>query len=143
MKTAMLRRMQAYQATALFSVLFALLGFSYNVWRMEISEQNNNVRTASFEMLKELSELEQLVYIAHYDQDLQAGSPRKGWIKVGLINELSLLLDPQVAMQAKALHGVWSAHWPTLHDQQASAEAVVNAIEQVRTALRQVLINLD
>lgn len=143
MKTAMLRRMQAYQATALFSVLFALLGFSYNVWRMEISEQNNNVRTASFEMLKELSELEQLVYIAHYDQDLQAGSPRKGWIKVGLINELSLLLDPQVAMQAKALHGVWSAHWPTLHDQKASAEAVVNAIDQVRTALRQVLINLD
>ena len=41
-------KLQLYQLTVIFSVLFALVGFSYNVWRMEVSEQNNNIRTACF-----------------------------------------------------------------------------------------------
>ena len=68
---SLLRRMKVYQATALFSVLFALLGFSYNVWRMEVTEQNSNVRDAAFELLLQLAELEQVVYAAHYDNDLE------------------------------------------------------------------------
>lgn len=42
---------------------------------MKISEQNNTIRTESFEMLVELSSQKQLVYIAHYDGDLDEGSP--------------------------------------------------------------------
>jgi hypothetical protein len=39
-------------------MLFSLLGSLYNVWRMEISEQNNTIPTANFEILVELSSLE-------------------------------------------------------------------------------------
>ncbi len=45
----------------IYSLLFALLGFSYNVWRMEVTEENANARTACFELLLVRSELEQLV----------------------------------------------------------------------------------
>jgi hypothetical protein len=51
------KRFQLYSMTLFLSVIFALVGFSYNVWRMEASEQNNNIRTACFEMLLELSAL--------------------------------------------------------------------------------------
>lgn len=92
-----------FQLTAVFSMLFALVGFSYNVWRMEITEYNNNVRSASFELLLQLSELESIIYAAHYDQDVIQGSPRKGWIKVNLIADLSVVTEPDIQTAAEAL----------------------------------------
>jgi len=41
------RKFKAYYFTAVFSMIFAVTGFSYNAWRMEVSEANNNIRTAS------------------------------------------------------------------------------------------------
>ena len=77
MKTPTLSKLHLYQLTVIFSVLFALLGFTYNVWRMEVTEENSNIRTASFEVLLTLSSLEQLVYSAHYDGDEQEGNPHE------------------------------------------------------------------
>lgn len=71
-------KLKLYYLTAIFSLIFSLLGFSYNAWRMEVSEDNSNIREAAFEVLKELGELEQIVYALHYDHDQTSGSPRKG-----------------------------------------------------------------
>jgi len=88
MNTQIIKRLPLYQVTVIFSVLFALIGFSYNVWRMEVSEENSNIRTACFEMLINLSSLEQLIYAAHYDADKDEGNPDK---KRGRIYFSSLL----------------------------------------------------
>ncbi|QEQ97399.1 hypothetical protein [Neptunomonas concharum] len=143
MDKVFLKRIQVYQATAIFSVIFALVGFSYNVWRMEISEENNNIRTAAFEMLKELADLEQLVYVAHYDGDEKEGSPRKGWVSVGLINELSILAGDNVQMRAQSLHEIWSKHWSSMPTEMDSVNAIIESIEQVRIEIRGVLISLE
>jgi len=132
-----------YQITLIFSILFSLLGFSYNVWRMEISEQNNTIRTASFEMLVELSSLEQLVYIAHYDGDLEQGSPRKGWVKVGLINDLSVLADPSVEQSSDNLVLVWSNHWNGVGTDKTSVDNIVAAIDVVRAEIKRLLKSLE
>ncbi|MCL1123885.1 hypothetical protein [Shewanella surugensis] len=71
-----------FQLTAIFSALFALVGFSYNVWRMEISEHNTTVRSASFELLLQLAELESIIYANFYDKNIRqrqqcAGSYRR------------------------------------------------------------------
>ena len=137
------QRLKVYQATALFSVLFALLGFSYNVWRMEVTEHNSNVRSASFELLLQLAELEQLVYAAHYDGDTVTGNPRVGWVKVGLINDLGHTCGPGVVRAAAELKSVWSQHWETLPGQRASADAVVAAIDATREEVQGVLQTLD
>lgn len=137
------RRLKVYQATALFSVLFALLGFSYNVWRMEVSEHNSNVRDASFELLLQLAELEQLVYAAHYDQDPQRGNPRIGWVTVGLVADLSIACGEQVRHASLALKQVWGEHWDRLPGERASADAVVAAIDDTRLQVQQVLLQLD
>jgi hypothetical protein len=138
-----LRKMKIYQATAIFSVLFALVGFSYNVWRMESSEHNDTVRNASFEILLQLAELEQLVYAAHYDHDRSVGSPRIGWVKVGLIADLSYNSAAPVQLASGQLKEVWSAHWQTLPGERVSADAIVAAIDVTRMAVQHALRQLD
>lgn len=136
-------KLRYYQLTVIFSILFALLGFSYNVWRMEVSEQNNNIRTAGFEILINLASLEQLIYAAHYDGDLKQGSPRKGWVLVGLINDLSTLTDTAVAEKTSELKRQWSASWDKIGHEQAAVDEVVRAIDEVRAELKQLLTSLD
>ncbi|MFT6957463.1 MAG: hypothetical protein ACJAYC_002474 [Halieaceae bacterium] len=136
-------RMKWYQATALFSIFFAVVGFSYNVWRMEITEHNSNVREASFETLLQLAELEQLVFAAHYDQDPVAGNPRNGWVKVGLIADLSVSCSSPVNIAAETLRGVWSSSWRKLPTDRMAAEGIVVAIDHVRSEVLEGLTMLD
>jgi hypothetical protein len=76
------KKLRLYYITTIFSLVFAVVGFSYNAWRLEVSKDNNNIRTASFEVLKNLAEFEQVLFSAHYDQDEVSGNPRLGWIKI-------------------------------------------------------------
>ena len=137
------KKMHFYQVTVIFSVFFALVGFSYNVWRMEVSEENDNIRLASFEILLELSALEQLVYTAYYDHDVKEGSPRKGWVKVGLIADMSTLTTNPVKTKTDILKQTWSEHWETMASNQDSVKEIVNAIETVRSEIKQLLSSLQ
>lgn len=136
-------RIQLYQLTVIFSVLFALVGFSYNVWRMEVSEQNSNIRTACFEILLEASALEQLVYAAHYDRDKDEGNPRKGWVKVGLISDLSVLTTEPVEKRAATLKDVWASSWNTMHADKGSVDTIVAAIDSLRAEVKLVMKSLE
>jgi len=136
-------KFKLYQITVIFSMLFALVGFSYNVWRMEVSEQNNTIRTASFEMLVELSSLEQLIYTAHYDGDVAEGSPRKAWVKVGLIVDLSVLTAPSVQHKANTLKGVWAANWDSISHDNNAVNNVVTEIDIVRSEIKLLLKSLE
>jgi len=136
-------KVSIFQLTAVFSMLFALVGFSYNVWRMEITEYNSNMRSASFELLLQLSELEGIVYAAHYDQDTVAGNPRKGWIKVNLIADLSMITEAEIKDSAIQLKQEWQANWQTMTDSESSAVAVVEAIDHTREEVRLLLSKLD
>tara|TARA_R110002050_G_scaffold57423_3_gene128890 strand:- start:46319 stop:46750 length:432 start_codon:yes stop_codon:yes gene_type:complete len=143
MKNQFYKKFQLYQLAVIFSLLFSLVGFSYNVWRMEISEENNNIRTACFEMLINLSSLEQLIYTAYYDGNTLESSPRIGWVKVGLIGDLSALTDQSVEKSSTILKASWSAHWNTLTTNQDSVDALVIAIDSVRTEIKGLLTSLE
>jgi len=132
-----------YQLAVIFSLLFALIGFSYNVWRLEVSEQNSTIRTACFEMLLELSALEQLVYSAHYDKNTIDGSPRKGWVKVGLISDLSLLTSPDIRNTSTGLLDIWSQHWNDMSRNRQSVDTIISAIEKVRSSIKTDLLALE
>lgn len=137
------KKFQLYQLTVVFSVLFSLIGFSYNVWRMEVSEENNNIRTASFEMLINLSSLEQLIYTAHYDGNTPESSPRIGWVKVGLIGDLSALTDTAVEKKATILREYWAENWDTVTTSQDSVDTMVEAIDSVRSEIKVLLTSLE
>jgi len=132
-----------YYLATIISIVFALVGFSYNLWRLEVSEANNTIRIASFEVFKELAALEQLVYAAHYDKNTEQGNPRAGWVKVGLIVDMSVLISQPVSAEARLLKTEWTQHWPTIAASRDSANAVVTAIDAVRSKISAVLVALD
>ena len=136
-------RINLYQIAVIFSVLFTLIVFSYNVWRMEVSEKNNNIRTASFEILINLSSLEQLVYAAHYDNDIKEGNPRKGWVIVGLIDDLSVLTNDEVKSKTSKLDNVWSVNWEKMPTSQRSVVQIVEGIDSVRYEIKTLLNSLE
>ncbi|KZN34322.1 hypothetical protein [Pseudoalteromonas luteoviolacea] len=138
----MRQKLQLYQISVIFSMVFALIGFSYNTWRLEVTEHNSNIRLACFEILKELAALEQLVYIAHYDGDMVTASPRKGWIKVGLIQDFSYLTNEEVKNKAATLHTTWSNNWESIATSNQSVELIVRDIDNVKTNIKALLITL-
>ncbi|MFT7560700.1 MAG: hypothetical protein ACI93R_002622 [Flavobacteriales bacterium] len=136
------RKMHSYYLTAIASVIFAVVGFSYNAWRMEASENNSNLRTAAFQIILELAEFEQILYSAHYDKDPIEGSPRKAWVKVGLVNELSMLMHKPVQDRAQELVDTWQKHWPTL-EEKTSIDVLVKKVDALRTEIRNGIEALD
>lgn len=124
-------------------MVVAVIGFSYNAWRMELTEDNNNIRTASFEVLTVLSELEQIIYAAHYDKDMQEGNPRKAWVKVGLIVDLSGLISQQVEKEADNLKELWASNWQSVKDNEVTTQKLIDQIDKVRISIKMDLKNLQ
>lgn len=136
-------KLRVYQTTAIFSMILAVFGFSYNIWRMEVTEKNNSSREACFELLLQLSELEQLVYAAHYDKNKELGNPRNGWIKVGLIGDLSFVTELPVREKAVDLKNVWQSNWSAMEESRVATDKIVDAIDEVRLAVRLVIASLE
>ncbi len=137
------KHLKNYLLVAIFSMLFALVGFGYNAWRLEATEDNSNIRAASFQVLIELAELEQIVFLAHYDQDLQTGNPRIGWVKVGIINDLSTFISEQVGNDAVSLRQVWSANWQQMANSKPAVMAITQSIDVVRATVKLELNQLN
>lgn len=137
------RKLTAYYLTAIFSLIFAVIGFSYNTWRLEVTEDNSNIRMASFEVFSHLAKLEQNIYAAHYDQNSIEGSPRKGWVQVGLIVDLSMLISPKVEKNAQDLRSLWSEQWQQIPTQQVTVNQLIKKIDKVRIEIKATLINLQ
>jgi len=132
------------QSLAIISLCVAFSALGYNTWRNEQTEHNRNVREAGFEMLIHVGELQRIVYLAHFDADPVAGNPRRGWVEVLVLRDLSRLMPASGRRRADALHDAWSAHWGGLggDDDQAVA-AIDHAIKDLRDDIVAVLESLD
>lgn len=98
---------------------------------------------AAFEVLLQLSELEQVIYAAHYDQNQVEGSPRKGWVKIGLVRDLSVLISPQVDAQSMQLKTLWNNGWSQLKNDEKIVRQLVDKIDDVRSTIKIELSNLQ
>ena len=129
---------------ALISVFIAVSSLSYNTWRNEESEHNRNQRMASFEVLLKIGELQELVFHSHYDRDVvEKGTPRTGWALVLTIRDLSGVLEAPLPGISEHLVATWGEHWQRLGADQASADAILGGIEEVRVETLVLLRDLD
>lgn len=130
-----LRRQLRDNAVALISLVVALSSLAYNTWRNERTEHNRNIRTATFELLTKLADLERVVFLAHYDHDTAGGSPRTGWTYVLVIRDLSAVVPAPVPAQAAELQRVWSGNWEGLgRDDETAVNRIDDAIVKLRYA---------
>ena len=147
-------------AVALISLVVALTSLGYSTWRNEHSEYNRNQRQASFEILAKLGDLQELVFLNHYDCNvILRGNPRTGWVMVQTIQDLTLALEDMAPQSAAALKDVWQSNWVGLEyvDEDAcrsrsderridglnSTESILAAITTVRSDVLEVLHSLD
>ena len=118
---------------ALVSLTVALASFGYTAWRMERSETNLTTRQAAFQLLTALGQMQEVVYLAHYDHDAIRGSPRSGWVFVMTINDFSATMPAPVQARAADLLAAWRDHWEGLMaTRDADADAISNALEACR-----------
>lgn len=130
------QKLTSYYLTAIFSLVFAVAGFTYNTWRLEVTEDNNNIRTASFAVLTLLSEFEQNIFAAYYDSNPVEGSPRIGWVKVGLIVDMSTLISEDVEIESTKLKQLWSNEWENVFDERDSVDQLTAQIDVIRADIK-------
>jgi hypothetical protein len=130
-------------SVAIISLVVALSSLGYNTWRNEATENNRNIRTASFEVLKSLGELQIIADHAHYEKDQIQGNPITGWGRVLLIRDLCHVISDPAAQSATALHKTWGNNWSTLGKQPGSIEAITKQIDAVRQDVLAALETLD
>jgi len=130
-------------AVALISLAIAIAGLSYNTWRNERNEVNNNMRVASFELLSTLSELKELVYLGHYDHDTQRGNPRIGWTYVVTLGDLGELLPEPLPQKTRQLNQVWSDNWEGVGSNQSNVDKIDAAIDELRTSTLQLIKTIN
>ncbi len=130
-------------SVALISLAIALSSLAYNTWRNEQTEANRNVRTAGIELLLKLGELDRVVFISHYDKDEVRGNPRSGWAYVLTITDLAALTSEPPMSSSTDLLRVWRENWPSLGENDASADLISAGIDQLRNDVLSVLAALD
>ena len=128
---------------ALISVLIAVSALFYSTWRLEVTEENRNIRIASFESLRTLTDLQLLIDYAYYDKDAERGNPIKGWSYVIYVNDLSSAISPDVKTNSKALYQSWQENWENVSDQPDAQKTVTLSITQTRESILRAMKSLD
>lgn len=130
-------------SVAIISLVVALSSLGYNTYRNEATENNRNIRTASFEVLKALGELQIIADHAHYEMDAVQGSSITGWGRVLLIRDLCRVISETTTDSSLELHKVWGNNWSGLGEQSDSIKAVTGQIDRVREDVLTALAALD
>lgn len=120
-------------AVAIISLIVALSGLGYNTWRNESTEANKNIRDAGLFMMKELTELQEVVLYAKYDHQDERGDIKTGWAHVLAVKDLSYTMPYSVQKSAKSLSEVWSNHSNGLRSSESqSYQAVDQSIDEMK-----------
>lgn len=124
---------------SMLSVAIAMSSLVYLAWRNESTERNRNIRAAEFEMLKDLSELQQVVDYAQIRQDQSRGDPTRALTLVMQIRDLGEIASPNVAAAAAKLQLVWVQQGENLGK---NVEVSNNLSEEILTTRRVVIDSL-
>ena len=131
-------------SVALISLVIAISSLGYNTWRNEASEHNRNQRVVSIEVLRNVGELQQLVYHSHWDmEDRDKGNPLTGWALVLTIKDLSQLLEGTAPEAGTNLWKTWDDNWQALGEDRQGYEKIVVGLTEVREATNELLRSLD
>lgn len=121
-------------------LLIATATLVYTGYRAQLNQENQTARSAGFEVLKALNEL-QTITDAHRYTPNEAPNFLNGWTQVLLIDDLADFIDPSVEKKAEALHNSWQKNLDQLHSDEANVE-ITKAIKATRTSLKEAIQNL-
>lgn len=142
--TTRLRDQLQRNAVALISLVIAISSLGYNTWRNEASEYNRNQRLISIEVLRNLGQLQQVIFHNVWEMDAEdKGNPRTAWVYVLAIKDLSQLLDGPASESGTELWVVWDKEWDELKPGNESYNRVTDALDAIREDTHALLRSLD
>jgi len=146
-------------SVALISLMTAVLALSYNTWRNETTESQRNIRQASFQVLVNLGELQEVADYRYYYFPFENNNSNEGKLRLRGYGSVTMVRDLMSLMPAPAptagdnLFRSWNKHVNTLaalddNGQHAAAAEIAekelsSAITQARAAVIEVLQMLD
>jgi len=121
---------------AIISLVVAISALSYNTWRNETTEENRNIRLASFEVLVQLGKLQIITDHVHYGNANTTANPITGWGHVAMIDDLSFLMPAPLPDEAAKLKKVWQENWEGLGADDSSAVKITETISSMRKTVK-------
>ncbi|MBS0514042.1 MAG: hypothetical protein JSS16_01005 [Proteobacteria bacterium] len=130
-------------AVALISLSVALFSTSYNTWRNQTTEAHRNVREASFVLLEQAGELQQLAQHRYYGGDHSQMNWIACWGKATLIRDMAPLVSKDVQTRAEAVFVAWKENAGELESGRGeSAQHIEMAIDALTGEVRDELLAL-
>jgi hypothetical protein len=146
-------------AVALISLVVAVTALAYNTWRNETTEEQRNVRHASFRVLESLGDLQQVVDFRYYYLPFGEHAKAEGELRisgfghVAMIRDLMSLMPPPGPAAGETLNREWQERFGYLDDLEASGDhtaaataaerEITRAIAEAREAVLEILQRLD
>ncbi|MCO7226707.1 hypothetical protein [Pleionea sp. CnH1-48] len=127
---------------SIISLIVAIVALTYNTWRNEQTEDNRNIRAASFEILRECAHLQLLTDLAFYGSSKSADSI-DGWVRVNFILSLTQVMPSSVRHQAAELKQMWTQHSTELHVEKNANEVLTQSINDMEQAVLDALEHLE
>ncbi len=148
---AQLRR----HSVAMISLMIAISSLGYNTWRNETSELHRNWRQASFELTREINELQQVVLYRRYFHPVESDVPAgigdaetwiRGWGRAASVRDLTSVLPDPLPAHGLHLHTTRAQHARHLHGDDELAreaeEALLTALDDTRDSVLELIRNL-
>ncbi len=130
-------------AVALISLVVAITSLAYNTYRNELTEANRTVRQAGFEMIAELSELQQVMLFARYHQNDNRGDITVGWTHVLALRDISLAMPKEIKRLSNHLYKIWQENNADIAASNPAAyEAIDKEIDQLKVEILDVITAL-
>ncbi len=134
--TEQLRR----NTVAIISLIVALSSLGYNTYRNELTEANRTVRQAGFEMIAELSELQQVMLFARFQKGDARGDTTVGWAHVLALRDFSLAMPKNIQDRANHFYKIWQENNQDISAADDSAYTVIdNEIDQIKAEILDVI----
>lgn len=131
-------------AVAIISLIVALSGLAYNTWRNESTEANKNIRAAGFFMMQELTELQEVVLYARFDNDDDRGDIKSGWSHVLAVKDISYAMPKSVQQDAIKLSETWQQHAQGIVlNNDESYQQIDEAIDRVKKHIVETINKLE
>jgi len=136
----MINRLRQVLTVPAMMLFIAILTLIYSGYRAELNQENQTARSAGFEVLKALNELQMIIDAQRYTPD-DAPNFLEGWNEVLIIDDMSDFIDLSVQTQAQALHQTWQNNFESLQDENAN-KTLTTAIQKTRSSLKAAIHNL-
>lgn len=123
-------------AVAIISLIIAIIALTYTAWREEVTEKNRNTRTAAFEVLKNLGQLQVVIDYARFgSNEIAMGNPILGWGYIALIGDLGEVLPEPIPERTQALIKTWRENWEQIEHSDEAVEKITHEVDSSRDAV--------